>query len=73
MWNSLLGALAIEGMVLLGLILVPGAPKLIDAISDRIRHGAHYPVEHEGNEAVDDEEREPAAPVASAKPGKAAA
>jgi hypothetical protein len=71
MWNPLLGALAIMGMLLVGLILVPGAPKLIDAISDRIRYGVQKPVEHELEDEDEDlTEENKEAPVATTKPRK---
>ena len=69
MWSSLLGALAMLGMVLTGLILIPGAPKLIDAISDRIRYGVQNPAES-GEEDDDLTEEDEEAPVATTTPRK---
>jgi len=39
MWNEILGALSILAMIMAGVILLPGSPKLVDAVCDRIRYG----------------------------------
>ncbi|GAA2678894.1 MULTISPECIES: hypothetical protein [Actinosynnema] len=74
MWNEILGALAILGMVMMGVVVLPAAPKLVDAICDRIRYGTGKPFDDPDDEQEQDEE--PAVPtvetavkpVATAKP-----
>lgn len=43
MWNEILGALAIVAIVFVGHVVLPAAPKLVDAIADRIRYGVQDP------------------------------
>lgn len=60
MWNEILGALTILGMILVGVVLIPAAPKLVDAVCDRIRYGIQNAVDGLGE---DQEEEAPAAPA----------
>ena len=39
MWHDIEGALAIVAMVIAGIVVIPSAPKLVDALADRIRYG----------------------------------
>jgi hypothetical protein len=69
MWNEILGALTILAMIVAGLVLIPAAPKLTDAICDRIRFGIQPPIADD--EDLEDDAEEPAAktpatPVAAA-------
>lgn len=71
MWNSILGALAILGMV----VVLRTAPELVDAWCDRIRYGVQSPAADLDEDA--EEEPEPvrpaaATPKAAAKPAAAA-
>lgn len=50
MWTEILGALAIVAIVFVGQAILPAAPKLVDAVCDRIRHGARNPAETAGAE-----------------------
>lgn len=43
MWNEILAALAIVAMVFVGHVALPAAPKLVEAIADRIRYGVQVP------------------------------
>lgn len=44
MWNEILAALAIVAMVFFGHVVLPAAPKLVEAIADRIRYGVQAPI-----------------------------
>lgn len=61
MWNSILGALAILGMV----FVLANAPKLVDAWCDRIRYGVQNP---DVDLDDDGDEDEPAAKTAATAP-----
>ncbi|MGW4527814.1 hypothetical protein [Amycolatopsis sp. NPDC004378] len=65
MWNEILGALTILAMIVVGVVLIPAAPKLVDAICDRIRYGVQTPVD-EFDEDPEEEAEAPAEPAAKA-------
>ncbi|MEU7477056.1 hypothetical protein AB0A63_13800 [Lentzea sp. NPDC042327] len=64
MWNEILALVVLLALVYSGIVLLPGAPKLIDAVCDRIRHGVQ-PVVDDLDE-LDDEEAAPATTRAAA-------
>lgn len=64
MWNEILGALTILAMIVVGVVLIPAAPKLVDAICDRIRFGVQTPVDDLDEDPEDEEEAPVAAPAA---------
>lgn len=65
MWNEILALVVLLVLVYGGVVVLPGAPKLIDALCDRIRHGVQPVVEDSDEDAAEAE-----AEAAAAKPAK---
>jgi Sec-independent protein translocase protein TatA len=61
MWTEILGALAIVAIVFVGQVVIPAAPKLVDAAADRIRYGVQDPAQ-----ADEEETEQPPATLADA-------
>lgn len=65
MWNAILGALVLFGMA----VVLPSAPKLVDAWCDRIRYGVQNPADDLAEDVDDESEPEPVrAAAATSKP-----
>ena len=61
MWNDILAALCIVGVIIGGIVLIPAAPPLVDAVCDRIRNGATVAdATEDGAAPANDEEESPA-------------
>ncbi|RAS59496.1 hypothetical protein C8D87_114108 [Lentzea atacamensis] len=69
MWDPILGALAILGMV----VVLTAAPKLVDAWCDRIRYGIQNPADDLAEDVDDEPESVRSAAAAPKAATKAAA
>lgn len=54
-------------MVMLGVIVLPASPKVVDAMCDRIRYGAQSPRDDSNDEDPDEPQEPPAEPGAATK------